>query len=254
MNLFLRYIPLVLLAVLLFLMLRNRAYKECPWFFAYVAFGVSADVARFVVDSRPQAYKVTYWITEAGYEVLGILVMYELLRMVLRNLARRWWARLILPAALVVGVALSLARAHAAPSQFAGPLYYHYLVVGEIAVRLVQALIFIGLVVVVLIFGLHWRQYPLGIATGLGGYSFVALLMNLKFYDFGTRFRFLFNLTSVVAYSFAVLIWIWFFSVPQKPDPELPAPTPEELEQYQATLQQYLDWLRRMRWRCFRQS
>jgi hypothetical protein len=40
--------------------------------------------------------------------------------------------------------------------------------------------------------------------------------------------------------------------VPQKPDPELPAPTPEELEQYQATLEQYLDWLRRMRWRCFR--
>lgn len=252
MNLFLRYIPSGLLVVLLFLMLRNRAYKECPWFFAYVAFGVSADVARFAVDSHPQAYKATYWITEAGYEVLGILVMYELLRMVLRNLARRWWARLILPAALVLGIVLSLAQAHAAPSEFTGPLYYYYLVVGEIAVRLVQGLIFVGLVVTAVILRLRWRQYPLGIATGLGGYSLVALLMNLKFYDFGTRFRFLASATLLVAYSFAVLIWIWFFSVPQKPDPELPAPTPEELEQYQATLQQYLDWLRRMRWRCFR--
>jgi hypothetical protein len=103
-----------------------------------------------------------------------------------------------------------------------------------------------------LILRLRWRQYPLGIATGFGGYSLVALLMRLKFYDFGTRFRYLFNLTSFVAYSLAVLAWIWFFSAPQKPDPELPAPTPQELGQYQATLEQYLDWLRRMRWRCFR--
>ena len=250
MNPLVWYIPSGLLGVLLFLMLRNRAYKVCPWFFAYVAFGVGADVARFVVHNHPQAYKATYWSTEAGYCLLGILVMYELLGVVLKNLARRWWARLILPVAVVVGVGLSLAYAHAVPPQFSGLRYY--IVVGEIAVRLVQGLIFIGLVVAVLILRLRWRQYPLGIATGLGGYSLVALLMNLKFYDFGTRFRFLANLTSLVAYSFAVLIWIWFFSVPQKPDSELPAPTPEALEEYQATLEQYLDWLRRMRWRCFR--
>jgi len=254
MNPLLWYIPSGLLAVLLFLMLKNRAYKVCPWFFTYVTFGVAADLTRFATHSHPTGYRATYWITEAGYEVLGILVMYELLRMVLGGLARRWWARLIVPVALVVGLALSLGYAHAAPPQFTGPLYYYCVFVGEIAVRLVQGLIFIGLVATVIALRLRWRQYALGIATGLGGYSFVALLMRLKFYDFGTRFRFLFNLTSLVAYSLAVLIWIWFFSVPQKPDPELPAPTPEELEQYRATLQQYLDWLRRMRWRCFRQS
>lgn len=250
MNPLLQYIPSGLLAVLLFLMLRNRAYTVCPWFFAYVAFGVAADLARFAARDHPRPYFATYWITEAGYEILGILVMYELLGLVLKNLARRWWARLILPVAVVVGIGLSLAHAHAAPPQFSGLRYY--LVVGEIAVRLVQGLIFIGLVVAVLILRLRWRQYPLGIATGLGGYSLVALLMNLKFYDFGTRFRFLASMTLLVAYSLAVLTWIWFFSVPQKPDPVLPAPTPEELERYRATLEQYLDWLRRMRWRCFR--
>jgi hypothetical protein len=250
MNLLEWYVPLGLLAALLLLMLRNRAYKDCPWFFAYVAFAVVAGLVRFVVRGHPHAYRSAYWITEAGYDVLGTVVMYELLRMVLRGLARRWWARLIFPAALVVGISLGLARTHAAPPQFAG--YYHYLLAAEIAVRLVQALIFIGLVVTVLIMGLRWRRYPLGIAAGFGGYSFVALLMTLKIYDFGTRFRFLFNLASFVAYSVAVLIWIWFFRVPQEPDPELPAPTPEELMQYQATLEQYLDWLRRMRWRCFR--
>jgi hypothetical protein len=250
MNLLLQYIPLGLLAVLLFLMLRSRAYRVCPWFFAYVAFAVAAGVARFVVHDHPRSYFATYWITEAGYDVLGILVMYELLRMVLRNLARRWWGRLIFPASLFAGIGLSLARAHAAPPQFSGLLYY--IVVGEIAVRCVQSIIFTGLVAIVPILRLRWRQYPLGIATGFGGYSLVALLMTTKFSDFGTRFKFLWGWSLIVAYSLAVLTWIWFFSVPQKPDPELPAPTPEELERYQATLEEYLNWLRRMRWRCFR--
>jgi len=230
-------------------MLRNRAYKICPWFFAYVVFGVAADTARIVAYSYSRPYFATYWITEAGYDVLGILVMYELVRIVLRNLARKWWGRLIFPATLVTGIGLSLARAHASPPQFSGLRYY--IVVGEIAVRCVQSLIFTGLVAIVPILHLRWRQYPLGIATGFGGYSLVALLMTTKFSDFGTRFKLLWGWTLIVAYSLAELTWIWFFSTPQKPDPETPAPTPEKLEQYQAMLEQYLNWLRRMRWRCF---
>jgi hypothetical protein len=243
---FLTYIPLGLLALLLCLLLRRRAYRVCPCFFSYVAFGVAAGVARFVVHNRPDAYYATYWTTEAGYDLLGILVMYELIRTVLRNLARTWWGRVIFPVVLITGVVLSLARAHAVPPQFSGRLAF-YIVVGEIAVRLVQALVFTGLVLIVLMLGLRWRQYPFGIATGFGGYSFVALLMTTKFSDFGTRFTFLFSVASLVAYSVAVLIWIWFFSVAQPPDPDLPALTPEALEQRQATLNQYLDWLRRMR-------
>jgi hypothetical protein len=249
MHLLLQHVPTGLLAALLLLMVRNRAYKDCPWFAAYVAFGVAADAARIVTHSYQRPYFATYWTTEAGYDVLGILVMYELIRMVLGSLARRSWSRLIFPASLVAGVGLSLARAHAAPPQFSGLRYY--IVVGEIAVRCVQSIIFTGLVAMVPLLHLRWRQYPFGIATGFGGYSLVALLMTTKFSDFGTRFRFLWGWTLIVAYSLAVLTWIWFFSVPQKQDPRPPAPSPEELERYQATLQQYLDWLRRMRWRCF---
>ncbi len=245
MSQFLWYIPLFLLAVLLCLMLRNRAYKVCPWFFAYVVFAVAADITRFLIHNYPRPYFATYWITEAGYDVLGILVMYELIRMVLRNLIRTRWGRLIFPAALLVGVLLSVARAHAAPPQFSGIRYY--IVVGEIAVRCVQVLVFVVTVVIVLIFGLRWRQYPFGIATGFGLYSVIALLMTMKFSDFGTRFTFLLSLTLLVAYSFAVLIWIWFFSAPQKPDPELPALTPETWKEYQAMLDQYLKFLRRLR-------
>jgi hypothetical protein len=245
MNLLEWYIPLGLLAALLCLLLRNRAYKMCPCFFTYVVFAVVAGVSRLTARllAAPDAgiYAATYWITEAGYDVLGILVMYEVLRAVLRNLTRTGWVRLIFPAVLIIGIILSMARAHAVPPQVTGILVY--IVTGEIAVRFVQVIMFAGLVTSVPLLGLRWRQYPFGIAAGFGIYSTVALLITTKFSDFGTRFKLLWGWTSIVAYSFAVLIWIWFFSVPQKtdtPSSKLSAPSP-------GVLKQYIDVLRRMR-------
>jgi hypothetical protein len=167
--------------------------------------------------------------------------MYEVLRTVLGSLTRAWWARLIFPAVLVAGIGMSLGRANVIPSRLGGLEFY--IVVGEIAVRFVQVFVFAGLVTLVPVLGLRWRQYPFGIATGFGLYATVMLLTTIKFSDFGTRFKLLWGWTSLVAYSVAVLIWIWFFSVPQKvttPSPELSAPSP-------GVLKQYKDALRRMR-------
>ena len=238
---FLTYIPLGLLTILLWILVRRGAYKAVPCFFAYIAFAVTADAARFVVHTHSDAYYRTYWITEAAYDVLGILVMYEVLRMVLGTLTRAWWARLIFPAVLISSLGISLARANLVPSRLGGILLY--IVIGEIAVRFVQVFVFAGLVTLAPIIGVRWRQYPFGIATGFGLYATVALLTTTKFSDFGTRFKILWGVTSLVAYSVAVLIWIWFFSAPQKTrisSSELPAPSPGELKQYK-------DALRRMR-------
>ena len=241
MSLIVWYIPLALLVLLLGVLLRRRAYGVSPCFFSYVAFGVAAGVARFVVRHHASAYYGTYWITEAGYDLLGILVMYEVLRTVLGSLTRAWWARLIFPAVLVMGFSLSLARSHEVPHRLVGILFN--IVLGETAVRFVQVLVFAGLVTLVPLLGLRWRQYSFGVATGFGLYATVMLLATTKYSDFGTRFKFLWDVTSLVAYSLAVLIWIWFFSVPQKaqtPGSELSAPSPGDLKQYK-------DALRRMR-------
>ena len=179
MNLILRYIPLGLLALLFWVLLRRRAYRVYPWFFVYSAFAVAAGVARFVVHNQPHPYHATYWITEAGYDLLGILVMYEVLRTVLGNLTRAWWARLIFPAVLIAGVGISLARADVVPSRLGGLLFY--IVIGEIAVRFVQVFVFAGLVTLVPVLGLRWRQYSFGVATGFGLYATVMLLTTTNF-------------------------------------------------------------------------
>jgi hypothetical protein len=235
------YIPLGLLTALLAVLLRRRAYRLCPSFFSYAVFAVAAGCARFATHSHYPVYRLTYWITEAGYDLLGMLVMYEVLRAVLGSLTRVWWARLIFPAVLLAGIGLSISRANVVPSRLTGPEFY--IAVGEIAVRFVQVFVFAGLVTLVPLLGLRWRQYPFGVATGFGLYATIMLLTTTKFSDFGTRFKLLWGWTSLVAYSVAVLIWIWFFSVPQKsetPGTELSAPSPGDLKNYK-------DALRRMR-------
>jgi len=206
------YIQSGLLALLLFLMLRNRAYKVCPWFFAYVAFGVCADVARFVVDNHAVAYFATYWITEAGYCVLGILAMYEVFSIIIRGLASPWWSYLIFPGVVISGVYLSLACAHSVPSKVSGLPYYIFY--GEIAVRFVQVLaVFVTFIPLV---GFRRYRYALGVVTGFGFYSTVELLSMIKFLEVGIKSKFCWGIVSATAYGLTVLIWIWFFRVPQE--------------------------------------
>jgi hypothetical protein len=217
-------IPTGLLVVLFGLMLRSRAYRAWPWFFSYVVFGISADVARFASHNHPRPYYLIYWLTDAGYAILGALAMYEILRKVRRMLAPIWWTYLIFPALVTIGVGLSLAHVHHTPPQIRG-LLLHYIVVGEIAVRFAQVLLFIGLAGFFQLYSFRWSLHVLGISAGFGLYSAVALLTTIKFSDLGTRFIFLWGVISLVAYSLAILIWICSFSMPREhePSPAKPA-------------------------------
>jgi hypothetical protein len=222
-----------LLVVLLGLMLQSRAYRAWPWFFSYVAFGISADVARFAAHNHPHSYFFIYWLTDAGYAVLGALAMYEILRKVRRTLAPIWWTYLIFPAVVTIGVGLSLAHVHHTPPQIRGLLLY-YIVVGEIAVRFAQVLLFIGLAGFFRLSSFRWSLHVLGISAGFGLYSAVALLITIKLSDIGRRFAFSWALISLVAYCLAVLIWICAFSVSQEHEPspiKQAAVTPDQLRQ-----------------------
>jgi hypothetical protein len=237
------HIPSLLLTLLLCLLVGRGAFKTFPCFFAYVAFGVAADAARLLAQGHSSIYSWVFWLTDGSYAVLGALALYEVLRKILRGVSNIWWTHLIFPTVVAAGAALSFWHLHDAPPQVQGRLLL-WIVTGEIAVRFAQFLVFAAMVAFVPLLGLRWRQRPLGIAMGFGLYSTVALLITLKLSDLGTSFKFLWGVASLVAYSLAVLIWIWFFSFPQK---EEPAPNPEQVAFALDTLNRYLEWLRRMR-------
>jgi len=219
-------------------LVQRRAHHQFPCFFTYAVFAVVADLARFSVRSNPDVYFYAYWVTEAVYDVLGVALMYEVFQKVFGGLVKVWWARLVFPCIVAAGIALSVTRAHATSEQLGGrPMLA--IVMGEIAVRFVEVLVFIILVSMVRLLGLRWRQYAFGIATGFGFYATVALLTTTTFSDFGTDFKFLWGASLIVSYSVAVLIWIWFFSVAEiaRPTgPAAPSPSPEELERYKEAL------------------
>jgi hypothetical protein len=238
----LAFTPLFLQIVLLWVLTRRGAYTDFPWFFGYTVFSVIATTARFVVRNQPDEYFWLYWSTEAVFAILGIAVLYEIFASVFGNLTRIWWFRLIFPLTVLLACVLTMARGHTAPVQIKDPLS-GLIVQGELAVRFLQVSMFVLLVALVPLFGLRWRQYPFGIAAGFGLYATMALLATTKFSDLGTTFKFLWGWSLVVAYSVAILVWLWFFSAPEKPEPRLPGQVPTSL----ADLKRYIELMRRMR-------
>ena len=225
---------LPLQAALLYVMVHKRGFRTFPWFFAYTVFAVAAGISRFLVRNHHSLYFGVYWTTEAAYALLGIAVMYEVFRSVFRNFSRLWWFPPIFPLTVTLCLALTISRSLSMPSGMQRGTVT-WIVGAELGVRLLQVAMFALLVALVLLFGLRWRQQAFGICAGYGLFASVALLTTTKFYEFGTKFKFLWGLVSVITYSIAVLIWLWYFSVPVKaetPRAEEPPLSAQEMGRY----------------------
>lgn len=233
-NFILWWGELPLQALLLYVLVRKQSFRTFPWFFAYTSFAVVAGISRFVVHNRHPIYKGVYWTTEAVYPLLGIAVMYEVFRNVFRNFSRLWWFPPVFPLTVFLCLALTISRSLTAPSGLeSGAIAW--IVGAELGVRLLQVAMFALLVTLVLLFGLRWRQQAFGICAGYGLFATVALFTTTKFYEFGTKFKFLWGLVSIITYSIAVLIWLWYFIVPVKtesPRAEQPPLSAQELGRY----------------------
>ena len=227
------YLPLLLQAVLLGMLVRSRAFRVFPYFFLYTVFSVAATGLRFAVQNHEELYFYVYWISDALYAVLGVAVLYEVLSGVLRNLMRFGWLRIVFPVAVLLTMALTLARTQL-PVDGADALM-NWTLAGELGLRYLQVLMFALLVSLVALFGLRWRQHYFGISAGYGIYATVSLFTTTKYYEFGTKFTFLWSVVSLVSYTVAVLIWLWYFSTPiaaETPRSSGPPLSLEDLERY----------------------
>jgi hypothetical protein len=233
-NLILWWAVLPLQAVLLFVLIRKRAFETFPCFFAYTLFSVVAGLARFLLRGHHNSYFWAYWGTDAVYALLGVAVMYEVFQAVFRSFRHIPWFRLIFPVTVIGAILLTIVRAESAP---AGQhiRIVQAIVAGEMGVRFLQVAMFVFLVGLVALFGLHWRQQAFGICAGYGLYATVALLSTTKFYEIGKTFALMWYGISVAAYTFAVLIWLWYFTGPLETEPpraDRPPLSAQELHRY----------------------
>ena len=167
--------------------------------------------------------------------------MYEVCRGVFRNLGRTWWVRVIFPALIVIAVILTLGRT-GIQLPGAEETMMTWVVGAELGLRFLQVLMFIMIIVLVALFGVRWRQHHFGISSGYGIYAAVSLFTTTKYYESGTRFTFLWGLVSVITYTVAVLIWLWYFKTPIKAE----APGSEQSPISLQDLERYKDIARRV--------
>jgi hypothetical protein len=153
---------------------------------------------------------------------------------VFRNLGKTWWARGIFFTMIIIAVALTLVRT-GKPLPGAEETIITGVVGAELGVRFLQVLMFLILFVLVALFGVRWRQHHFGISAGYGIYAAVNLCTTTKYYESGTKFTFLWGLVSVITYTVAVLIWLWYFKTPIKEEAvssEQPPLSLRDLERY----------------------
>jgi hypothetical protein len=231
-------LPIVLQSLLLYLLLRRNGPHDNPWFVSYTVFSIAATIVRLMVFGNATIYFYLYWAGQAIYAILSLLVLYEVFESMFRYYFRLWWFKSLFPATALVAVSVAIlhsASAHATVDE----KITHFVLAFEFGVRLVQGGSFVVLWFLVWLTGIRWRQYPLGISTGFGAHATVLLLASLLRFEFGTKFNFLLIYGSLVAYILALLIWLWYYSSPQPPNPERDAVPPlsqEDLEHYLAAI------------------
>jgi hypothetical protein len=211
-------IPVALQIWLATMLVRRAVHRSFSFFFVYTMFSIIAGIARFLALNYPWTYYYTYWATEALYAVLGFLAIFEVFRYVFQEFYVLLWFRLLIPAVAVLTVGLSVYMAVYSPPMQAPPVLAG-IFVAEIAVRCLQAGIFCLLAVLVKFYSVRGRRYALAIAAGFGVSALGTLLTFLLRSEFGTKFVYVLQFVSPVAYIIAVAIWLLVFRKPEPPDP-----------------------------------
>jgi hypothetical protein len=231
-------LPIFLQSTLLWLLLRRNAVHDNPWFVSYTVFSIAATILRLIVFRDAAIYFYLYWAGQAIYAILSLLVLYEVFESMFRHYFRLWWFKFLFPATALVAVSVAILRSASAHPTLDEKIT-HFVLAFEFGVRLVQGGFFVVLWFLVWLTGIRWRQYPLGISTGFGAHATFLLLASLLRSEFGTKFNFLLIYGSLAAYILALLIWLWYYSSPQPPDPErdpVPPLSREDLDHYLAAI------------------
>jgi uncharacterized membrane protein len=166
---------LLLLAVLL----KQRLYRTFPLFCVFIAYSCLSDIGLFVLysqhTSNVTAYR-TYSLSGGVDILLQIGLLLEIGRNVLnpvkRSLPR---ASLYIFGAMLVaasGITVLFAR-HSAPAE--ADRWAQYFMHISYAVAILRLLIFSAIAGFSQMLGIGWKNHVLQIATGLLGYSIVAL-------------------------------------------------------------------------------
>ena len=229
------------------LLVRRKAYREFPFFFGFFVFSIATEVLRYVVQHHYsfKTYFAVFWTTAYLYDILNLLVLYEVFRRAFREFYRHLsWFRLLFPSAVTIALILALLF-HIAFRPAHEPSQLTLLFFLEIAVDLIELALFSVFFLLVKFFSLPWRSHAFGIVLGfavLSIGSWGAFWLRL---EPGAKYRLFFRYIPAIAYICALFVWLLLFSRPEPKQDWSLTIRPEELLQEVREYAKMLKALRR---------
>ena len=192
---------------ILALMIWRGLLRRFPLFAAYTAYIICITTLRSVVLSNGTVYFYTYWATEPGEILLGLLAVHESFLRIFRVFYAVRWFRILFPGAIVFALVYSAWIAYAHPPQHAsraGAAIISAAVATEYVIVGISVLFF----ALVLLLRVRWRVYEFRIVLGFGISALAVVFAGIVRSENGTKFAFLSTYLPPVAYFLAVLIWL----------------------------------------------
>src|SRR5581483_8601926 len=192
---------------ILALMIWRGLLPRFPLFAAYTAYIICITTLRSVVLSNHMLYFYTYWATEPGEILLGVLAVHESFLRVFRVFYAVRWFRILFPGAIAFALLYSAWIAYAHPPHHAsraGAAIISAAVASEYVIVGISVLFF----ALVLLLRVRSRVYEFRIVLGFGISALAMVFAGIVRSENGTKFSFLSTYVPPVAYFLAVLIWL----------------------------------------------
>ena len=202
------------------LLLRRRAYHHLPIFSLYVGWTIVSDVIGLAINTRSSGSYHIWFIFQMPLDcILQFGVLVEVAWSVLRPL------RSALPRWSVFGIAILILLIGAAMWPIAGftimrdlPPQFHFLLRLQQTFSILRVLFFLVMAGCSQLLSLGWRDRELQVATGLGFYSLVNLVVSLLHAQMPTVAHY-HMVDQLMPASYLVSLVYWAVSFVQKEAP-----------------------------------
>lgn len=209
-------VPLILQGAIALVMIRRKLVSIFPFFFSYTVLVFSTGVVLSLLPYNHRAYSLIYWSSEAFAISLGLTVIFEVLRHILPSYPSLTFLVTAVGCLAVFAAVIAVVTMVWANPGTGTDWLLEDIVLAERSLRFLQASLLIILIGLMSVLGLTWQHESLGILSGFGVYSAVALVV----YEFGYHLHLMstraFVLLNTAGYNVAALIWAFYILRPQR--------------------------------------
>jgi hypothetical protein len=206
------------IAVLVFLLSR-KAWNTLPIFCAYIAWCILDDLINFVVVYRfPGAFQKTYLIEMGPDALLQLAVLIELAWSVLRpnrSILPRGTIYVLIALVGIAGIMVWPLAGLTVPANIShrAELYVHF----QQTVAILRVVCFLVMAGFSQVLSIGWKDRELQVATGLGFFSIVSLIVAVLHsrQDTGLAYHWLDRVTSA-SYIGTLVYWVLSFSTKEQ--------------------------------------